>query len=159
MIVTRLAQPYVAIRCVVTMQTMSVAADRIPDVLGWAADRGVVPSGAPFFRYLVIDMEADVEIEVGVPVDRGVDGDGEVTAGVLPGGRYAVVEVTGHPDRLVEATADLLDRARDDGLVWDRVDTDRGEAWGCRLEVYPTDPREEPDMDRWRTELVFRLAD
>src|SRR5215831_15721980 len=34
-----------------------------------------------------------------------------------------------------------------------------GERWGCRLEIYHTDPAVEPDMNSWVTELAFRLAD
>jgi hypothetical protein len=34
-----------------------------------------------------------------------------------------------------------------------------GERWGCRLENYLTDPRQEPDMSKWVTQLAFRLAD
>jgi TusA-related sulfurtransferase len=30
---------------------------------------------------------------------------------------------------------------------------------GARLEVLLTDPREQPDMAQWATELAFRLAD
>jgi hypothetical protein len=33
-----------------------------------------------------------------------------------------------------------------------------GERWGCRLEIYRTDPQAEPDMTKWETELAFRLA-
>ena len=28
-----------------------------------------------------------------------------------------------------------------------------------RLEIYKTDPAEEPDMSKWETELAFKLAD
>ena len=38
------------------------------------------------------------------------------------------------------------------------TETDAGEAWGCRLELYKTDPSAEPDMSRWETELAFRIA-
>jgi hypothetical protein len=38
-------------------------------------------------------------------------------------------------------------------------DSPVGERWGCRLEIYHTDPLEQPDMNAWRTELAFRLAD
>jgi len=37
--------------------------------------------------------------------------------------------------------------------------TDAGDAWGARLEVFLTDPRVEPDIERWQTELAFLLAD
>ena len=35
----------------------------------------------------------------------------------------------------------------------------QGELWGCRLEIYETDPTVEPDMNPWTTTLSFRLAD
>ena len=158
-VVTRSEQPYLAIRRVVTMRTMNHIADRIPEVLGRAAQRGLVPTGAPFLRYLAIDMDGELEVEAGVPVATLVADDGDVVAGVLPGGRYVTASATGHPDRLVDVVSELRDWAHDGGLVWDMVRTARGEEWGCRLEIYPTDPREEPDMNRWTTELAFRLAD
>jgi hypothetical protein len=36
---------------------------------------------------------------------------------------------------------------------------DNGERWGCCLEIYLTDPGQEPDMSKWQTQLAFRLAD
>jgi hypothetical protein len=33
-----------------------------------------------------------------------------------------------------------------------------GERWGGRLEIYLTDPRDEPDMSKWETLLAVRLA-
>jgi len=159
---TRPEQPYVGITRFVTMQTIPEVADRLPEVFDWLAARGVEPAGAPFFRYYTIDMERELEIEVGVPVPRGSAvpaSDDEVTAGVLPAGRYATVEHVGHPDQLVQATADLLAWAEKQGLRWDRAPGERGETWGARLEFYETDPAVEPDMSKWHTVLAFRLAD
>ena len=34
-----------------------------------------------------------------------------------------------------------------------------GDHFACRLEIYETDPAEEPDMDKWVTELAFKLKD
>ena len=65
----------------------------------------------------------------------------------------------GHPATLMAATARLLDWAAAKGLKWDMAPSAEGERWGCRMEAYLTDPRVEPDMDRWETDLVFRLAD
>jgi hypothetical protein len=36
---------------------------------------------------------------------------------------------------------------------------DGGERLGSRLEIYLTDPSQEPDMSKWQTQLAFRLAD
>ena len=155
----RPAQPYVAIRRTITMQTFPEVADRLPELFGWLAARGIAPAGAPFFRYLVIDMERELDDEAGVPVAAPVDGEGEVLAGALPAGRYAVTTHVGHPDELIAVTGAFLDQAAAQGLRPDRADTARGEQWGCRLEELHTDPAEQPDMNKWETKLAFRLVD
>jgi len=157
-IVERPDQPYVAIRGLVTMQTVGAIADRLAEVFVWLAEHRLQPTGAPFFKYNRIDMKRQLEVEVGVPVAAVADGDGEVRAGVLPAGRYATVTHVGHPDELIGVTAALLDWAAQQGLRWDMSETADGQRWGCRLEVYHTDPTEEPDMRKWETELAFRLA-
>jgi effector-binding domain-containing protein len=154
----RAAQPYVAIRRVVTRQTIPEVADRIPEVFGWLAARGIEPAGAPFLRYRVIDMDRHLDIEAGVPVDTEVEGDKDVKFGILPGGRYATVTHVGPFDKLMGVTSALLDWAEREGLTWDRAETESGHEWGCRLELYKTDPSEEPDSSKWETELAFRLA-
>jgi effector-binding domain-containing protein len=159
---TRAEQPYVGVTCFVTMQTMNEVVEQLPVVFGWLAARGVQPAGAPFFRYHTIDMERELEVEAGVPVPRGsavpASAD-EVTAGVLPAGRYATYEHVGHPDQLVQATAELLAWADKQGLNWDRAPGERGEKWGARLEFHESDPDVEPDTSKWVTVLAFRLAD
>ncbi len=157
-IVQRAAQPYVAIRRTVTMATFPEIADRMPEVFGWLAGRGVPPAGAPFFRFNVIDMERELEVEAGVPVAAPVEPDGEILAATLPTGRYVTATHVGHPDTLVPATAEVLAWADDQGLKWDVTDTPAGQRWGCRLVVSLTNPAEEPDPAKWVSELVFRLS-
>jgi effector-binding domain-containing protein len=82
-----------------------------------------------------------------------------VLGGVLPAGRYVTVRHVGHPSTLMAATAALLDWAAAKGLKWDISPSPEGERWGCRLEVYLSDPESEPDMSKGVTELAFRLAD
>lgn len=158
-IVERAEQPYVAVSGRVTVQTIGAIADRLPEVFAWLGARGLEPADAPFFKYDLIDMERQLEVEAGVPVAAAAAGDGEVVAGVLPAGRYASLTHVGHPDELVQATTALLDWAAQQGLAWDMTETPEGQRWGCRLEVYKTDPAEQPDMSKWETELLFRLAD
>jgi effector-binding domain-containing protein len=155
-IVTRDAQPYVSVRGVVTMQSIPEIADRFPEVFGWLAKRGVEPAGPPFLKYNVIDMERQLEIEAGVPVNAGVAGEDRVLAEALPAGRYATVAHIGHPTGLLQATADLLEWAAERGLEWDVRETPEGQLWGCRLESYLSEP--DVPMDNWETDLAFRLA-
>jgi hypothetical protein len=106
-------------------------------------------------------MERELLVEAGIPVTSPVklgDADGGVRTETLPGGRFVTTTYVGHPDGLIDATAELLQWAETQGLEWDVKQDGPGERWGCRLEIYHTDPREQPDMNAWRTELAFRLA-
>jgi effector-binding domain-containing protein len=149
------ARPYVAIPGTVTMQTIGMIADRLPEVFGWLAGRGIAPAGAPFLRYNVIDMDAELQLEAGVPIAVAVPGEGDIRSGILPAGRFVTLTHVGHFDELHEATAALLRWAGERGLTWDQS----GQRWGCRLEIYHTNPAEQPDPTKWETELQFRLAD
>lgn len=158
-IVERQAQPYVGIRQKVTMATLASVADRIPELFGWLGTHGGAPAGAPFFRYHVIDMERELDVEAGIPVAAPIAGDDTVRADVLPAGRYLTAAYTGHPDNLIWTTRDFLAWAADHGLAFDRRDTPDGDAWASRIESYETDPAVEPNMDKWTTVLAFKLAD
>jgi effector-binding domain-containing protein len=158
-IVTRAEQPYVAIRARVRLAELGGLGARFAEVFGWLGTHGLEPAGAPFFKYNLIDMERELEVEAGVPVAATLDGDEHVVAGVLPAGRYATVVHVGHPSELAEVTGALLDWAARQGLRWDMAPADGGERWGGRLEIYLTDPSQEPDMSKWETQLAFRLAD
>ena len=157
-IVERAAQPYVAIKAFVTMQTLGQVLPALhPEVRAWLKRAGVPIAGDPFFKFNVIDMDHELEVEVGFPVPRIVPGDEVVLAGELPKGRYATMTHKGHPDGLVGAVEALRQWAASEGLDWDMTETPKGERWGARLEIYELEPL--GDMDEWSTELAFRLAD
>ncbi len=156
-IMERSAQPYVAIRADVTMEQLPGLADRFGEVFGWLAERGKVPAGPPFLRYHVIDMERQLNVEAGVPVPTAVEGDHHVRAGVIPAGRYVTALQVGPYDGLIGAVDNLLQWAEAHGLEWDKSAAEDGERWGCRLEIYLTNPAEQPDLARWETQLAFRL--
>lgn len=158
-LVERDEQPYVAIKVLVTMDELSTVVPPLNQVVfEWLAEHGGTQAGAPFWKYNLIDMERQLEVEAGVTVERPMPGDDRVTSGVLPAGTYASLVHTGHPMHLVDATKALLDWALARGLEWDVSDSPEGDRWAARLELYRTDPAEEPDMDKWETELAFRVA-
>jgi effector-binding domain-containing protein len=155
----RTEQPYAAIRATPTMQTIGpTAGPLLGEVFGWLAERGVAPAGPPFFRYLVIDMDRELQLDVGVPVEQPISPDDRVHAGSFPAGDYVTALYTGHYDGLAEATGELLAWADRNGIVWDREQTAAGEAWAARTEHYLTDPEAEPDPARFETLLAFRTA-
>lgn len=157
-IVDRAAQPYVFITRRVPMSRMGELVETHGRVFGWLAERGLAPVGAPFWKYNVIDMERELEVEVGVPTASVPTGAGEVRGGILPSGRYASIGHTGHPDELVHVTGHLLEWANAEGLRFDKAPGEDGEHWACRLEFYETDPDDEPDLTKWQHTLAFRLA-
>jgi effector-binding domain-containing protein len=157
------AQHYVGIRSQVTMQELPAAMDQLGEVFRWLKSKGGAPIGVPFIRYLVIDMEALLEIEVGFPVASALAGDDRVRAGILPAGRYASLVYTGI-DNGIEGNWALLKWGAEQGLVWDSWKTEKGDAFGARFESFLTNPDEEPDRAKWETakwetEVAIRLAD
>lgn len=152
-------RPYLGVRATCTETTMSVVADRIPEIIGHVLGSGGTVAGAPFLRYHRIGAGGELDAEAGVPVDDPGLATAAVPAGSLPAGRYAVVRHVGHLDGLAATTDGLLAWAAGQGLACDRTDTADGERWGCRTEHFLTHPAEEPDPDRYETEVTVRLAD
>jgi effector-binding domain-containing protein len=85
-------------------------------------------------------------------------GEGRVRAGVLPGGRYAVLRHTGPYDGLIASNAALLGWADEQGIALDSWDTAEGTAWRARAEHYLTNPAEEPDPAKWEVDVAFLTA-
>lgn len=150
-VVDAVEQPVVGITRTLTIQTLNQAADEIPRLVEWLADRGVQPTGAPFLRYLVIDMAADMVVQAGVSVPEPMAGEGDVEPDSLPAGRYATTTHVGSFDGLYQATVGLLTWAGQNGLTFDKHRSEQGEVWASRLEFCETNPAEQPDSSKWET--------
>ena len=155
----REALPVAGITKTVTMATMNEIADELGGLAGRLSEHGYAPAGAPFLRYLVIDMAGDMVVQAGVPVAEAVQPDGNIQPDELPAGRYLTTTHTGHFDGLYDATVDLLRYAGTHDLRFDKHPSGNGEAWASRIEWYETNPVEQPDPSQWVTRLAFKLAD
>jgi effector-binding domain-containing protein len=155
-------QTYIGKTESVTMATINRAADRIPEIIRWLAEHGASPAGAPFLRYRVIDMAGTVVVDAGVPIDLSVDesvvADSDLHFRSLPAGRYVTMTHHGHFDRLQEANAAVIAWGAEQDVTWDVSDAEDGQHWACRLEVYLTNPIEEPDPNEWRTLIAIKTA-
>jgi hypothetical protein len=155
----RTAQPYAGIGMHVTMDSLSAAVDEaFPELFGWLADHAIDVTGAPFIRYLLIDMQAGLEIELGVPADVTAGESGRIRPGILPAGRYVVLRHAGPYDGLVASNAALMEWARDHAIPLDCRDADRGTAWHSRVEHYLTNPVAEPDPAKWEVDIAYLAA-
>ena len=147
-LVLELAQP----------ESAQKAPQRIDDVIAWIREKGGSVSGPPFFNYVAFTPGGTMQMQVGMPTTTLLVGDGTMTTGTLPGGRYAVLTHTGPYHELHEANMTLDTWAREQGLTLDgKVD---GECFvgATRMEIYHKDPGEDPSGHPV-TEVAFRIAD
>jgi effector-binding domain-containing protein len=150
-------QPYVAIPFRVRMQQLAGAVDQgFPELFGWLASHALTPAGPPFIRYLEVNMDADLNIEVAVPVSTDPPAEGNIRAGVLPAGPYVTLLHVGPYDGLVEANAMLQRWAQERNISWQM---DGESTWRGRVERYLTDPSQERDPSTWQTEVAYLAAE
>ena len=157
----RAEQTYAAIRAKVAVPFGSVLGDLWGEVQTWLASQEAAMTGAALIRYLTTDMSKELDIEVGFLVAEALPGKSRISAGILPAGRYAVLSYTGpyQGDGIYRANIALIEWAKQNHIVWQMSTQDNVEWWGGRAEIYLTDPEKEPDSKKWRTELVFLVAD
>jgi len=153
-------QPYMGIRTSVTLQGMATVMPKLmPELYGWLDAHHVKPTGPEFIRFIVIDMDKVLDIEVGIPVAKAVAGDSRVKPGVLPEGRYASLTHFGNYSGLIAPNAQIQEWGKTKGLKWKMRKTKNGDEWVGRIEFYKTDPRKEPDPSKWETEILYMVAD
>jgi effector-binding domain-containing protein len=153
----RVEQPYMGIRTQTPFKGMFKVIDRLHKELStWAEKQDVKPVGPPFLRYHVIDMQGEMDIEVGLPYSSHLQEDGRVTAGVLPAGRYASLVYIGNG---YTGNKTLIEWAKSNGIAWDRWDDPKGDGFRSRYETYLTDPKIEHRKTKWEIEVAIKLAE
>jgi hypothetical protein len=146
----RQTQYYAAIRLKTKRANLAIEAPKlIAEVAKWLGKNRVAPGGPPLIRYLSVGTDETVDVEIGIGTSEPAGG-GKILAGALPRGRD-----TGPYDRLVETTAEMLEWARGNGVIWDSHVGPTGTTWKARVEHYLTDPEEQPNPEKWETKLAF----
>lgn len=154
------SQRYVAIPVEATLKEWNDVNALVPELFGWIEQNGLTLAGAPFYRYRVIgDEERNFSLEVGIPIDANVTGDGRVIPDSKPAGTYAVYVHTGHPDRLEESFRLMDDWAEGEGIAWDIDRSGERDVWRARFESFLTNPEEEPDLNKWSIEVAYLVDD
>lgn len=156
-IIERSDQPYVAVRRRVTVPFGHEVDGAFSELKRWLSIGRIETAGAAFFKYDLVAMP-DLEIEFGFPTKERVAGGEGVMSGVLPAGKYASIRYQGPYSNLMEVNAVLIGWAEHKKLRWDVRSTAAGDAFACRLEIYETDPSQEPDPNQWWTTVAIRLA-
>ena len=150
---------YMGIRTQTPFKGMFTVIDKhlFKELRAWMKQEGVEPVGQPFFRFYIINMEGEMDVEVGIPVATALLGNGRVCSGVLPGGRrYASLVYIGTG---YTGSGALTRWAIENGLAFDQWDVPKGTAFRARYERYLTDPKIQPLKSKWEVEVAIKLAD
>jgi effector-binding domain-containing protein len=81
---------YMGIRTIAPFRGMFAVRDTLlTELRRWVQTPGIADEGPYFLRYHVIDMNHQMDIEVGYVVSQQLPGDDRVIPGSLPAGTYA----------------------------------------------------------------------
>ena len=149
---------YMGIRVQTPFKGMFTLIDKhlLKEVRAWLQQEDVEPAGRPFFRYYVINMEGEMDVEVGIPVATPLSGNGRIRPNVLPGGRYASLIYVGTG---YTGSGALTRWALENGIAFDQWDVPNGTAFRARYERYLTDPKIQPLKSKWECEVAIKLVD
>jgi effector-binding domain-containing protein len=154
-ITERAAHPYVGVTERVRLEQLPNAIDNgFAELFAWLTQTGTSPVGAPFIRYIEVDMARSLLVELGIPVMGTPPSNERVRVGVLPAGEYVTLLHRGPYDGLVAANADVQKWGEQHGSRWAM---DSPTTWRARIEHYVTDPREEPDPTQYQTEIAYLI--
>ncbi len=150
-------QIYMGIRMITPFKGMSKAiANLSKELMTWVEINKVKITGAPFVRFHVIDMRGFMDISFGVPVRKALPNNGNIKADELPAGQYACLIYSGGG---ISANRTLIEWVRNQGLEFDRWDTEQGDNFRGRYEAYLTDPKIQPLKSKWKVEVAIKLKD
>lgn len=111
--------------------------------------------GAAVMKYDVIDMPR-LEMQFGFVTPNAVVGNARVRPGILPAGTYVTLTYFGHYDNLEKVTGTVINWAQEQGIEWDSTPGPTGERFASRFEIYPNGPMDEPDPNKWETQIWIK---
>ncbi|HSF85097.1 MAG TPA: GyrI-like domain-containing protein [Acidimicrobiia bacterium] len=117
-------------------------------LVGYMNERGIAPTGPAFAVYHEVAADAPWRATVGFPVETPGPGMDGIRAGVLPGGKVAVVVHEGPYEGLSQTWAEIGEWLRTQGVA------PAGDPW----ESYVVDDSTEPEPGHWRTEIVWPVT-
>jgi effector-binding domain-containing protein len=147
----RSAQPYLRIAGRIDGDVSAFVDSAFNELFEWLRQREIESSGPEFILFRELDSDGrPVEVEIGVPVNAGAEGDDRVGADELPGGRYLTYLHHGayHPETGPDLSASLAELTG-----WTARNGIRHSDWF--IEHYLIGPETEPDDSKWLTEFAF----
>lgn len=137
---------------VMSIRTNSSVQD-LPQVLGksygeiaqYLGGLGECPAGPPFVAYYNMDLQ-NLDIEIGFPVSKKIDGKENIKLSQIASGKYASCLYMGPYNEIESAYSELSQWIEDNGY----------KSTGVAYEIYLNDPSQTSPQDL-KTEILFPL--
>ena len=137
-----------ASRTVNAILSAGIVPAALMEISGVAGNQGIRFAGPPYTAYYSADStEAEVDREVGIPVDEPIEPAGRVAYTVIPGGLVAATVHSGRYEDVAPAYRALGEWVQEHGH----------ETSGPPREVYLTDPSQVRDPGALRTEILWPI--
>ncbi len=118
----------------------------IMEVIGFLENNKIKPFGAPLAIFYNWD-KGKGEMEVGMPIAEPIIPEGRISASEIPGGKVVYVLYIGNLRKIKTIYDKMQGWIKDNNYSYSNI-------W---WEVYLTDPRVEPDQNKWQTEVNLLL--
>jgi AraC family transcriptional regulator len=113
------------------------------ELFSYLGSKGIQPLGMPYTEYFEVSGMA-VDLECGVPVAPGAEGEGRIVARVIPATKALFVIHVGPYETMVDTYAQIDDWIKVNGYAYA----------GNVREIYKSDPQQEKDSSKWVTEII-----
>jgi len=145
-------QPTLTIRESAAVATIPERMGQIfSEIIAFMGKKGIAPAGAPFAYWHDMNPESMskgvFDMECGFPVSTPVEGEGQIKASRLPGGKVITAMHIGPYESLAQTYEAVLAWINEKGY---KVSEDM---W----ETYLTNPCEVPDKSKWMTEILWPM--
>ncbi len=145
-------QPTLTIREMGTMATIPTRIGQIySELIAFMDKRGIAPAGAPFAYWHNMNSEniskGVFDMECGFPVRMRIEGEGQIKASHLPGGKVITAIHIGPYEALAETYDKVQSWIQENGYQA------KDDMW----ETYLTNPCEVPDKSEWMTEIFWPI--
>ena len=142
----RKAQDVLSVRTKASVQDLPQVMGKVyGNIAQYLGEMGECPAGPPFATYYNMDMQ-NLDVEIGFPVSKNLQGKNDIKASKIPAGEYASCVFTG-PYSDIEPAYNALSH-------W--IKENRYEVTGIAYEFYLNDPDVTPPNEL-KTEILFPL--
>ncbi|MFH0895809.1 MAG: GyrI-like domain-containing protein [Bacteroidota bacterium] len=117
------------------------------EVKAFMKEYGIEPVGSPYAAYYCLDFD-NLDVEIGYPVEKQIEGKGNVKPASIPGGKMATTIHVGSYSDMEPAYQALSDWMKQQNL----------ETSGVSYEIYKSDHTQMPSHDL-QTRILFPVKD